>query len=344
MVQRNAISANKGRADWLGRARWGVFFHYLAANHWQINEGFEPPDHEQWKRYVDQVDVKAVANLIAEAGAKYIFITVTQGTAHLCSPNETYRRLVGDKLYKGTDRDLIAELAEACEQYGVRLMVYCSSHAPSEDVAVVEKLGCTPPWDAGRMGGLRPGTYHNVTGADERLSGFQRNWEAVLREWSQRWGPRVHGWWIDGCYHAGKLYDFPDDDEPNYKSFAGALRAGNPDAIVAFNSGVHVPVRVNSKHEDYTAGEVATAFPIGSHREPLTAHVDGKQFHVFSFLGSDWRRGNPRFTDALASELTCHIVRHGGAMTWDVPVDLTCRIPDAFVSQLKAIGQAVGRI
>jgi alpha-beta hydrolase superfamily lysophospholipase len=37
--------------------------------------------------------------------------------------------------------------------------------------------------------------------------------EAVIREWSLRWGKNVSGWWTDGCYHADKMYrhaDAPD--------------------------------------------------------------------------------------------------------------------------------------
>ena len=52
-----------------------------------------------------------------------------------------------------------------------------------------------------------------------RLAEFQRKWEAVIREWSLRWGKSVSGWWIDGCYFADQMYRF--DDEPNFASFAG---------------------------------------------------------------------------------------------------------------------------
>ena len=38
-----------------------------------------------------------------------------------------------------------------------------------------------------------------------RLAQFQRNWEAICRDWSQRWGRRVSGWWIDGCYFADEI-------------------------------------------------------------------------------------------------------------------------------------------
>ena len=39
-----------------------------------------------------------------------------------------------------------------------------------------------------------------------RLMSFQRNWEAIVKEWSDRWGKKVHGWWIDGCYFPESMY------------------------------------------------------------------------------------------------------------------------------------------
>ena len=40
-----------------------------------------------------------------------------------------------------------------------------------------------------------------------------------------------------GCYHSYDLHDFADDDPPNFRTFAEAARAGNPDAALAFNPG-----------------------------------------------------------------------------------------------------------
>ena len=70
---------------------------------------------------------------------------------------------------------------------------------------------------------------------------------------------------------ADDMYRF--DDEPNFSSFAAALRAGDPDPIVAFNPGVRVPVVAHTKHEDYVAGEVNLKPAIrGGGRLPRTLH------------------------------------------------------------------------
>ena len=80
------------------------------------------------------------------------------------------------------------------------------------------------------------------------------NWEKVIREYSLRWGTNIAGWWFDGCYEPNQLYNFPD--APNFQSFAAAARAGNPNALIAFNRGVIDRVLSITPFEDYCAGEI----------------------------------------------------------------------------------------
>ncbi|HEX2999482.1 MAG TPA: hypothetical protein VHR86_04515, partial [Armatimonadota bacterium] len=247
------------RADttWFREAKWGVLCHYLAAPPSSIGEGKLTPD--EWNRQVDGFDTKGLAAQLASAGVKYFYITIGQNTGYYCSPNATYDSFVPHHPSHLSQRDLVSDLYDALAPEGIRLLVYLPSHAPAEDRAAAEGLQCTPRWDASAWQ-LRPGNYLAGPDVDERLSAFQRNWEAVIREWSLRWGKKVCGWWIDGCYHADRMYRYPD--APNFRSFAEAMKAGNPDSIVAFNPGVKVPVISHTPYEDYTAGEIANAFPL----------------------------------------------------------------------------------
>ena len=128
---------------------------------------------------------------------------------------------------------MAAELARR----GVRTIAYMPAGPPAQQRAAVEALGCTPKWDATGWG-IGPGTFLRRREVDERLSEFQRNWEAVIREWSLRWGKLVAGWWVDGAYFADRMYRH--EDAPNFRSFAEAMKAGNSEAVVAFNPGVMV--------------------------------------------------------------------------------------------------------
>jgi hypothetical protein len=329
--------------------------HYLAAP--PSSEGTGGYTEEQWQETVDGFNAQGLAAQLAEAGAGYLLFTLGQNTGFYCSPNATYDALVGRVPSRLSRRDLIADLSDALAPYGIRLLAYLPSHAPAYDEVAVRALKCTPRWDP-RQWSLRAETY-GESDPDDRLTEFQRHWEAIIREWSVRWGKKVSGWWIDGCYHADLMYRF--DDPPNFASFAAALRAGNPDSIVAFNPGVKVPIVCHTQEEDYTAGEIANALPVNMDAQwnrpdkeevywgmPARRYVDGAQLHVLTFMGLYWCGGTaPRFPDEMAVGYTQHVHDMGGVITWDVPIERegprNGLIPEAFLKQMKAIGRAQRR-
>ena len=330
----------RSNTDWLRDARWGVFMHYLSDL-----PGIAGPDGistaDQWNHQIDHFDVQGLAGQLETVGAGYFFITIGQNSGFYLSPNQTYNDLVGRKPSRLSQRDLVADLADALAPCGIRLMVYLPSHAPAKDRQVVEGLVCTPEWDASCWG-IRPGPYLRTRETDERLSEFQRNWEAILREWSLRWGKKVHGWWIDGCYQAERMYR--SKDHPNFESFVLALKAGNPESLVAFNPGVMLPVICHTEYEDYTAGELDRAFPALMdqpwHRQLNDRFVDGSQYHVLSYLGHWWGGAPLRFSDPFVVGFTQDINACQGVVTWDVPPLPDGRIFPPALEQLKALRRA----
>lgn len=319
------------RTEWFEQAKWGVFAHYLAIP--ASATGGQNISVEDWNKQVDGFDVKGLAEQLEQCGAKYFFITLGQNSGFYISPNAVYDKLVGRSPSRCSRRDVVMELAEELTARGVRLMVYLPSHAPACDRTAVEGLDCTPLWDASKWQ-LKPGTYmvRNPEVIDDRLSAFQRNWEAVIREWSLRWADKVHGWWFDGCYYMDRMYKH--DDEPNFKSFAMAARVGNANSIVAFNPGVKLPVVSVTEYEDYTAGEVNRGLPVEYINAPLRKTA-GKALHILTFLGEAWGRGKLRFTAEFALEYTRHINTAGGVVTWDVPVGLNGLIQSSALEVLK---------
>ncbi len=324
--------------DWFRDARWGVFFHYLA----DTASGTTPVDDmvEAWNARVDGFDVDGLAAQLAEIEAGYFFITLGQNSGYYLSPNAAYDRLVGYEPSHCARRDLVADLARALARYGIPLLVYFTCSAPANDRRALERLQCTPPWDPQRIG-LHYGSYLLAPEVDERLSAFQRHWEAIMREWSLRWGPRVRGWWIDGCYNADVVYRHPD--EPNFRSFAAACKAGNPHSLIAFNPGVRVPVICHSECDDYTAGEVDGAFPATANcswAPPLSRYIDGAQLHILTYLGGGWGQGAPRFCDEFVIGFTKQMNAHEGVVTWDVPPTREGHIPAQYMTQLRALRAA----
>ena len=307
------------RTAWMKEARWGVMTHYLSS--WIARSENLQIDVDKWNEIVDKFDVDALAEQIKSTGAGYHILTIGQNSGYFIAPNATYDRLTGISPSKCARRDLVSDMSDALKKRGLKLIVYLPSGAPAGDRVAREAL----QWKNG------PGDYPNKE--------FQQKWEAIIADWSTRWGDKVVGWWFDGCYWPNTMYRSPEP--PNFQSFAAAARAGNPKSAVAFNPGV-VPRLISvSPYEDYTAGEISDPASVSIRRTDANGMLDGKQAQVLSYLGRTWGMGEPRFTAERAIEYSNKIRRPGGVVTWDVPVRSTGHIPEAFVEQLKAIGQAM---
>lgn len=318
------------RAAWLREARWGVMCHYI-----DLPASSNVPSSTtaaEWNRRVESFRVEHFVEQVREMGAGYVIFTLGQNTGHFCSPNSTYDEITRIRPSKLSERDLLAEIAEAL-QPDVRVIAYLPSHAPSNDPVAVRRFRLAPPWSGGAWG--LPENPPDVVPADERLTEFQKMWESVIAEWGTRWGELVSGWWIDGCYFAERMYG--GAEEPNFTSFARALRTGNEQRILAFNCGTDEPFRQLTTEQDYAGGEVSTKFPVTNKWDPLTGEMNGMQTHVLSYLGDWWGAGAPRFPDAFAEGYTRHINQLGGAVTWDIPIGHQGEIPADFRRQLNKL-------
>jgi hypothetical protein len=296
-------------------AKWGVMTHYLAD--WQARVHHLTMNVEEWNRLVDNFDVEGIAEQLHSVGAGYYQISIGQNSGYYLAPNPTYDKIVGIQPSKCSRRDLVADLYAALHKRGIRLMVYLPSGAPAQDKVADAAL----EW--------RNGPYRNRE--------FQLKWQQVIRDWSQRWGNKVSGWWFDGCYFPDSMYRF--EQPPNFASFAAAARAGNPDAIVGFNPGVVYRMLSLTPDEDFTAGEIDKP-DLVTIRRSADGKIDGTQIHMLSYLGQTWGMGAPRFATDQVIGYSRKIWDAGGAVTWDVPVELNGKISQPFLDQLSALHTA----
>ncbi|SFM49895.1 hypothetical protein SAMN03159341_13912 [Paenibacillus sp. 1_12] len=339
---------SKRNVDWFKEAQWGVCCHYLPTPP-SNSEGGGQLTADEWNRRVDQFDVEGLAAQLKSVGASYFLLTLGQNTGHYCAPNETYDSIVGIQPSKCSKRDLVTDLSDALARNHIKLLVYLPSGAPDRDPIAMEKL----EWENGykvlphdpegnrlivvtteegnRFG--EPKSKVDRVRKGLKLARFQKKWEAVITEWSMRWGTKVSGWWIDGCYFADSMYRSPE--APNFQSFTAAMKAGNPDSIVAFNPGVKVPIISLTEHEDYTTGEISKVFPIRNER-----FVSGAQVQILSYLGSSWGEGSPRFPNEFVIGYTKQIIVNEGVVTWDVPITHGGLIEEPFIEQLKSLNQS----
>ena len=308
----------QGRASWMKEARFGVMTHYLAD--WRARTDGLAMSVDQWNELVDHFDVDGLAEQIKSAGAGYHILTIGQNSGYYAAPNATYDKLTGIRPGKCSRRDLISDMAAALRKRGIRLIVYLPAGAPGGDREAREAL----QWE----NGAHPNRE------------FQGKWEQIIREWSQRWGDKIAGWWFDGCYWPNTMYR--SAQAPNFESFAAAARAGNRASAIAFNPGVVTRLISLTPHEDYTAGEESDPDQVQI-RRAADGVLDGAQVQVLSYLGRTWGMGEPRFTAEQAVQYSGIVWKAGGAITWDVPLEKGGRIAKGFVEQLSAIGKAAGK-
>lgn len=305
------------------KGNYGILVHYLVKNNDRSVSS------EDWNKQTEGFDAEGFARQANEVGAKWVYFTMGQASGHYNAPNSAHDKFKGEYPSKCSKRDLPLALYEALKPYGIKLCLYMPSEAPRE-------LGWRP------LRNRETGEIEN-----DRLVDYQLKWEEVIKEWSLRYGDKVSAWWVDSCYYPDIMYNFPD--RPNFHSFAAALRAGNENALLAFNNGWNIPTESMTDEDDYTAGELATFLPIAFDRFPIRIKMKNEecisiseapiQYHLLCSLGSDWghlvKTNEPRFPDGLVSTYTEYVLGMGGAMTWEVPVDEKGLMHENFVRQLR---------
>lgn len=302
-----APTPTRPQTHWMREGKYGIFCHYL-------------PKGDTHQQTVNSFDVKAFADGAAEAGAAYVVFTLGQNSGYYCAPNATYEKLAGYAPHERcAKRDLPMELADALAKRGIRFMLYLPSRSPQQDQKAMKNLG-------------------DVSEGEPAPQEFTRNWSAVIREWSERYGKRVSGWWFDGAYNRAGWDDARK--RYNWTTWAAACRAGNPDSILAFNPGLNPKQAfgILCDEQDYTAGE---ANEWGATPKGYPA-PDGVQWQILSFLGTQWGRPDgPRDTDEKMIAYTRQVIEQGGAITFDLNVSGDGHLYTPALKQLIAIRKAI---
>lgn len=302
--------------------RWGVFNHFL----YVIQNNPDLPNSygkcTSWDELVDGFDVKKLARQLNEIGAKYYVITVMQGTKHMIAPNATFDKIAGTKPGEAcSTRDLIMDLSNALERYGIDLFLYFTGDGPYKSEDIGAKFGFVEPRSVG------------VT------MDFVKRWASVLEEYSLRYGDRIKGWWVDGCYR--DHFKYTDELlEPLYK----ACKAGNPDAIVALNGGLGNGLKMNYPDEDFVCGEFNNLEFI-----PTERFVNGKaQAHILaplgvsdSGIGASWGSFGLGYTKEYITDYVCRVHDGGGVVTLDVGIYRDGSLSEEQIEALKYVAMNI---
>ena len=168
------------KTEWFSSGKYGVMMHFL---------GSAQESDASWNDRVNAFDCEALAAQLHDCGANHLLFTISQCGGRFCMPIASYDAILKQADYPQalcSDRDLIADLITALDRYGIQLMLYAAVEGP-----IHGDLKQIFPWDS-KGGG--PG------------EGFEEKYFSMLRELSLRYGEKVKGWWIDGCYPHYKGY------------------------------------------------------------------------------------------------------------------------------------------
>ncbi len=293
--------------NWFRDAGYGVFVHYLNGLQNDAESINSLGRETAWDECVREFDTERFAATMEEVGAGYVVFTVMQVTRQMIAPNATYDRISG---YEPSEacarRDLVEDLHRSLSRRHIPLMLYWTGDGPRGDAQAAQAFGWQTP----------------VT------TEFVQRWASVAEEYGERYGDKVAGWWVDGCYR------FIGYDEAKLQILAAALKAGNPRRIVAFNPGVEARVNAYSRHEDYTSGEQNRFFDM-----PARRVIDGEQWHILSYLGSGWGKPGCAYTKRELREYVFDVHQRGGVVSVDVLLFRDGSLDRSQIEVLKAVRQ-----
>jgi hypothetical protein len=314
-----ALTATAARADlnnpdtdWMS-ARYGVGFHYL--QNWLAETKDGGP--AEWNATVDSFDVNRFASDVAATGAKWVLFTVGQNSGYYAAPcavmNSYSGYAPGERCSR---RDLPMDMANALQARGIRLVLYLPVNAPKEDARIANGFGLTVKDGSN-------GNWHMNTA-------FVQKWTQVVKEWSDRYGARVSGWWFDGAYGAN---GWTSSWGAYYKN---AAVSGNADSIIALNGGAG-SLSKRSDSQDYTAGEDGDLSTVCSSR-----WFSGLHCATFIPFGSWGGAGAVKWTDAQVVDYTNRQRGVGATVTWNLGVSGAGVVNPSYAAVLIRIKGSIG--
>ncbi|MDW5290825.1 hypothetical protein [Formosa sp. PL04] len=284
-------------ADFKGT--WGV--RILLPTAYDINEPInaENFDVDLFMKQIDQLTTITHVNINIGRGHQ---------ASWYASPYPEMEAIMGSDLFP--KRDFFGEVVDALIARNIKVMVYFSKTGMDEQYLSNAQMAT---WNA-----------HLESTGLTHYEGVAK----ILEYYSGKYGDKIDGWWID---RAGFM------EAEDRKIYTKAIRAGNPDAMIAFHLSVGIPIRQGTKYSDYTAGH-----PVPMKKQaPWTLSNVGMVENIEAgpwintagkpdnsegtALGAimmpfqrEWRRGAADFPTEQAIEWTTRVMKAGGMYSWAV--------------------------
>jgi alpha-L-fucosidase len=248
----------KANLEWFKDAKFGLFMHYglysiLEDGEW-IQLRHDPPipvrDYDTLKNVftAEKFDPDFITDLALEAGMKYINITSRHHDSF--SLFKTIESEFNSVDAPKCGRDLVAELAEACDKKGLGLFLYYSYGADWKHPYFYPREA---GWDNARPNYANPQPEYKFK-KDEDFGHYIEFVHAQLKELLTQY-PNIAGIWLDpimGFYSRPELF-------PIEETYA-LIRSLNPHVLISFKQGAN-------GDEDFSAPERSGGAKVGQQFE-----------------------------------------------------------------------------
>ena len=278
------------RSEWM-KGKYGIMVHWLSPHFDKTKTNKEPlPENGAIKNdlndAVNGFDVNRFMKDFDRSGAEWLIFTIGHNPGTYASPNSVIDSLAG--LGHTSNRDLVLEIAKAVKKRGKRFIAYL-------------------PCEIGSNVSLQKGFKWNTEPGTDQAE-FQKLYVKAVKEWAVRFGKNLDGWWFDGCYPDRPIFH---NKYMKWGEWYDAARAGNQDAVLAFNDGSYLGsiIKPIVPEHDYLSGEqlviIDGKLRLGLKKEeynlylPETAYVEGTNClnHTLLAIDAYWAHGNKNFPD-----------------------------------------------
>ncbi|MDO5968756.1 alpha-L-fucosidase [Flavivirga aquimarina] len=184
--------------SWMIEGKYGLFIHWSLLTY-PLYGAEKAYKNFEWG--VNNFDVEVFADMVEETGASWVTFTTCHGGQYFPAPTKALENVMPGRT---TERDLIAELADALNKRDIKLLLYYNM-SPRGEVAA--KLG--------------------IQETPEKWLEYLINF---AEEVSLRYRNKIAGWGYIDSSVAAYVLNMP------WEKYYRALKAGNSDAVVAISS------------------------------------------------------------------------------------------------------------
>ena len=273
--------------------------------HWTSQSVGKDGTHKPYAQAVDDFDVKRFAEMVEETGAGYVIFTIGHAQSYCPAPLKAWEKYHPGKT---TRRDLIAEMADAFNAKGIKLMCYLNAASLTKYPKASEEE-------------------------------FSRIMTEVVTEFGEHYKEKVAGYWFDCCYQAKEKYP-----GFSFREFFKTCKAGNPNRIVALNSWIYPNV---SEWQEYWAGETASpvGLPLKGTTQEHGPGA-GLRYHALLIMEPYWvqqkvEMPRPQFTAQQLGDYISQCKANGGAVTINLGIYQDGTVDPNAVDVLKEVRQRI---